>query len=150
MSGQDKKKIDYLKESGNFNQKASDVKDNLFVHNDFFDPHDIMQVKYEMLRKVSRENCSVTKAIHLFGMSRPYYYKLKNAFDDKGMMGLLPGKRGPKEGFKLKGHSVEFIDRRVKEEPTLTNRHIAEEIETRFHITVHPRTIARLCKGQKK
>lgn len=150
MSGQDKKKIDYLKESGNLNQRASDVKDNLFIQNDFFDPRDIMQVKYEMLRKVSKENCPVAEAIHLFGMSRPYYYKLKNAFADKGMTGLLPGKRGPKEGLKLKGHIVEFVDRKLKEEPTLTNRHIAKEVETRFHITLHPRTIARLRKEQKK
>jgi transposase len=150
MSEQDNKKTDYLKESGNFNHRASDVKDNLFIHNDFFDPHDIMQVKYEMLRKVSKENCPVTEAIHLFGMSRPYYYKLKNAFDDKGMMGLLPQKRGPKDGFKLKGHIVEFVDRTLKKEPTLTNCHIAKEIETRFYITLHPRTIDRLRKGQKK
>ena len=101
MSNKEKEKIGFLKESGTFNPNASAVKDELFIKNDFFDPRDMMQVKYEILRRVSKEKSEVKEAVRLFGMSRQYYYKIKDVFDQKGIAGLLPGKRGPKQPFKL-------------------------------------------------
>lgn len=150
MQEQDEKKIDYLKENGTFNPNASVVKDELFTKDVFFDSKDIVQVKYEMLRKVSKENCSVKKVVYLFGMSRPYYYKLKDAFDKKGIAGLLPVKRGPKGAFKFTDDIAGFINRMVEEEPTLTNHQIAQKINAQFKVIIHPRTIERRRKCQKK
>lgn len=146
----DKEKADYLKESGTFNPDASKVRDELFVNNGFFDPHDVIQVKYEMLRKVSQEECAIKDAVHLFGMSRQYYYKLKAAFDQGGMTALLPSKRGPQGAFKVKDEIVGFIETILREEPGITNQQIAQKIEDRFKISLHPRTIERKRKGQKK
>jgi len=145
-----KEKEKYLKESATFNPKASEVKDELFIKNVFFDPRDAMQVKYEMLRKVGKEKFEIKEAVHLFGMSRQYYYKIKNAFDQKGMAGLLPEKRGPKHPFKLTDDIVGFINEMVKEEPSVTNQRIAEKLEARFKVAVNARTIQRMRKGQKK
>lgn len=150
MQEQDQKKMNYLKENGTFNPNASVVKDELFTKDIFFDSRDIVQVKYEMLRKISKENCSVKKVVYLFGISRPYYYKLKDAFDKKGIAGLLPVKRGPKGAFKFTDDIAMFINRIVEEEPTLTNHQIAQKIEAQFKIIIHPRTIERKRKGQKK
>lgn len=150
MSNKEKKKIWYLKESATFNPKALGVKDELFVKHGFFDPRDAVQVKYEMLRKVGKERVEVKEAVHLFGMSRQYYYKIKNAFDQKGMAGLLPEKRGPKHPFKLTDDVVRFIDKIVKGEPSVTNQQITEKINDRFKVVIHPRTIERIRKGQKK
>ncbi|MFX0139238.1 MAG: transposase [Candidatus Hodarchaeota archaeon] len=147
---EDKEKTEYLKESGSFNPNTSKVKDELFLEKDFFDPRDIIQVKYEMLRKVSKEKCSVKDAVHLFGMSRQYYYKLKDVFEQKGITGLLPDKRGPKGSFKVTEDIIDFIEKTVKEEPSLNNQQIAQKIESRFHVVIHPRTIERKRKGSKK
>ena len=149
-SNKEKTKIWYLKKGSAFNPKAPEVKDELFLKNDFFDPKDLVQVKYEMLRKVEKEDFKVKEAIHLFGMSRQYYYKLKTAFDRQGMAGLLPEKRGPKYPFKLTDDIVGFINEMVKEEPSVTNQRIAEKIEARFKVAVNARTIQRMRKGQKK
>lgn len=150
MSKKEKEKIWYLKESATFNPKASEVKDELFIKHDFFDPRDAVQVKYEMLRKVEKEKFEIKEAVHLFGMSRQYYYKIKDAFDQKGMAGLLPEKRGPKHPFKLTDDIVRFIDEIVKEDPSVTNQQITEKINDRFRFSIHPRTIERIRKGQKK
>lgn len=150
MQEQDEKKIDYLKENGTFNPNASFVKDELFTQNVFFDSRDIIQVKYEMLRKVSKENSSVKQVVYLFGMSRPYYYKIKDVFDKKGIAGLLPIKRGPKGAFKFTDDIAKFINRIVEEDPTLTNNQIAQKIEDQFKVIIHPRTIERRLKSQKK
>src|SRR5882724_6576498 len=65
-----------LQESGTANPHAQDVQDPAFVDSDFFDPRDLIQVKYEMLRRVRTEGQSVAKATSLFGMSRPTFYKV--------------------------------------------------------------------------
>jgi transposase len=143
MSGGNKDKADYLKESGTLNPNASGVKDELFVSNSFFDPHDSIQVKYEMLRKVSNKECSVKDAVNLFGMSRQYYYKLKTAFEQSGMKGLLPSKRGPRGAFKVKDEIVSFIEDLLGEEPDLTNQQIAKKIKEQFKVVLNPRTIER-------
>jgi len=150
MSNKDKGKTGFLKESGTFNPNASAVKDELFTKNDFFDPGDMMQIKYEILRRVSKEKSEVKEAVRLFGMSRQYYYKIKAAFDQKGIAGLLPGKRGPKQPFKLTDEIIVFIEETIKKEPSVTNQRIAERIESQFKLSVHPRTIERMRKGQKK
>lgn len=150
MPNKEKEKISHLKKGATFNPKASEVKDELFLKNVFFDPQDLVQVKYEMLRKVGKEDFEVKEAVYLFGMSRQYYYKVKTAFDREGIAGLLPGKRGPKHPFKLTDDIVGFINEMVKEDPSVTNQRIAGEIEARFKVAVNPRTIQRMRKDQKK
>src|SRR5579863_5527951 len=53
-------KLDALREEGTLNPTPDEVRDPKFLDNEFFDPHDIVQVKYEMLRRVSIENASVS------------------------------------------------------------------------------------------
>lgn len=150
MPKQDRQKIEYLDESGTLNPNASEVADELFIRNAFFDPRDLVQVKYEMLRRVSKENCSVKEAVNNFAMSRQNFYKVKNVFEQKGMTGLLPGKRGPKGGFKLTEDIIQFIKSMTQVDPTLTSPQIADKIESEFNLVIHPRTIGRLRGGQKK
>ncbi len=52
---------------------AESVTDELFQTEDFFDPHDLIQVKYEMLRRVRADDWSVTRAADAFGFSRISY-----------------------------------------------------------------------------
>jgi transposase len=150
MAGKEKPKSWYLEKNATFNPKASEVKDDLFLKNDFFDPQDLVQVKYEMLRKVEKEEVKVKEAVPLFGMSRQYYYKLKTAFDREGITGLLPEKRGPKHPFKLTDVIVGFVNVLLKEEPSATNQQIAKKIKARFRVVINPRTIQRMRKEQKK
>jgi len=55
-------KLEALREEGTLNPTPDEVHDPKFQENEFFDPHDIVQVKYEMLRRVSVENASVSAA----------------------------------------------------------------------------------------
>ena len=89
-------KLRALKESGAANPDPQDVRDDAFADSDFFDPRDLVQVRYEMLRRVRKEGHSVAKATSLFGVSRPTFYKVQKDFDDRGLIGLLPNKRGPR------------------------------------------------------
>ena len=41
--------------------------------NPFFDPRDVVQVKYEMLRRVREDGTPVSRAAADFGFSRPSY-----------------------------------------------------------------------------
>ena len=136
MSKQDRQKVECLDESGTLNPNASDVADELFIRNAFFDPRDLVQVKYEMLRRVSKENCSVKETVYLFAMSRQNFYKVKNAFEQKGMTGLLPGKRGPKGGFKLTEDIIQFVKTITHKNTMLTNPQIADKIEAEFNLVI--------------
>ena len=71
--------------------------------NEFFDPRDLVQVKYEMLRRVSVENGPVTEATEDYGVSRPTYYQAQAHFAEAGIAGLVPKKRGPRGPHKLQG-----------------------------------------------
>ena len=46
----------------------------------FFDPKDIVQVKYELLRSCAVEGSDVASACMRFGFSRTTYYKVYEAF----------------------------------------------------------------------
>lgn len=97
-----------LKQSGTANPRPQSVRDPAFLEGDFFDPHDLTQVKYEMLRRVRSEGQSVTKASATFGVSRPTFYKVQADFDRNGLVGLLPAKRGPRQPHKITPEVARF------------------------------------------
>src|SRR5437764_7241238 len=106
-------KLEALREEGTLNSAPDEVHDPKFQDNEFFDPHDIVQVKYEMLRRVSVENASVSAATEEYGVSRPTYYQTKASFDKAGLAGLVPQKRGPHGPHKLQGEALAFVEQQL-------------------------------------
>jgi hypothetical protein len=89
-------KAEALRASGTLHPKPTSVRDPLFQGLPFFDGRDLVQVKYEMLRRVEREHASVQAAATAFGFSRVTWYQAKGQYDTRGLVGLLPQRRGPK------------------------------------------------------
>ena len=58
--------------------------------NTFFDPEDLVQVKYEMLRRVREDGLAIAQASAAFGFSRPSFYEAQVAFERAGLPGLVP------------------------------------------------------------
>jgi transposase len=144
-------KRESLRQHGSLNPRPQDVTDELFVSSDFFDPRDLVQVKYEMLRRVQEEGHAITEASVKFGFSRPSFYQAQAAFQAKGLAGLIPRKRGPKEANKLTAEVIEFIQQALQQDPSLRSADLAVRIKERFDLAVHPRTIERgLARHQKK
>ena len=90
-----------LQATGTLNPRAAQVRHPLFQQSSFFDPEDLLQLKYETLRAVEIEHCPIAKAARDFGLSRPTIYEAQVQFQQQGLEGLLPHKRGPKAAHKL-------------------------------------------------
>jgi transposase len=139
-----------LKKLGVLNPRPDEVSDELFLSNDFFDPEDIVQVKYEMLRCVKTGEKTATKAAESFGFSRPSFYYIKTAFNEKGFYGFIPEKRGPRSGHKLTNEIIAYILEEQQCTPSISPTKIVEMIQKRFGFTVHRRTVERTLKNKKK
>jgi transposase len=139
-----------LKEQGTLNPSPEEVTDPLFQQSDFFDAEDLVQVKYEMLRRVEAEKDSVTHAAATFGFSRPSYYQIQSEFQREGLFGLVPRKRGPRHPHKLTGEVLEFLLQQRDEEPRPTWKELARRVQERFGLNIHAGSIARVLKGKEK
>ena len=104
-------KQETLKKRRCLNPKPKQVKDELFEKYSFFDSNDLIQVKYEMIRRVNTDGWSIKKAAKTFGFSRPSFYKAKKAFEEQGITGLIPEKTGPKEPHKLSGEVIKYLEK---------------------------------------
>jgi hypothetical protein len=93
-------KAEALRASGTLHPEPARVTDPLFHGLPFFDVRDLVQVKYEMLRRVAREHAAVQAAATAFGFSRVTWYQVQAQYDTQGLVGLLPQRRGPKLGLK--------------------------------------------------
>ena len=142
-------KLEALREEGTLNPSPDEVHDPRFQDNEFFDPHDIVQVKYEMLRRVSVENASVSAATEDYGVSRPTYYQTKASFDKGGVAGLVPQKRGPRGPHKLRGQALAFIQQQLVAGEPVRARQLAKLVRQKFGLNIHPRTIERAVAGKK-
>lgn len=142
-------KADVLLEEGTLNPAPEKVRDAKFRDSEFFDPRDAVQVKYEMLRRVLVENASVTDAAEEYGVSRPTYYQAKASFDDAGIAGLVPQKRGPRGPHKLHGEVLVFLEEQLLSGEPIRARELATLIRQEFDLVVHPRTIERALAGKK-
>jgi transposase len=144
-------KLEALRQFGTLNTRPGDVTDELFAKDSFFDPRDLVQVKYEMLRRVQAEGRSVTDAATAFGFSRPSFYQAQSAFGQSGLAGLVPHKRGPKRAHKLTEDVLSFLRDTRQKDPSVRLGELARLIHQRFGTTVHPRSIERaLLRHQKK
>ena len=132
-----------LRQHGALNTRAQDVRHPLFQGSDFFDPDDMVQVKYEMLRQVNVDNRPVSQAAHEFGFSRPSFYQANTTFEQAGLSGLVPLKRGPRSGHKLTSEVMAFLVARRNAEPSLSFVQLAFLVKEKFDIQVHPRSVER-------
>ena len=142
-------KIKALGEEGTLNSAPEKVRDPKFREIEFFDPRDLVQVKYEMLRRVSVDHASVTDATEEYGVSRPTYYQTKAHFSHAGIAGLVPKKRGPRGPHKLQGEVLAFAQQQLVEGEPIRARALAKLIRQQFDVEVHPRTIERAVAGKK-
>ncbi len=139
-----------LQRQGSLNPRPERVSDSLFTEDEFFDPCDVVQVKYEMLRRVRREEKTVVNACSNFGFSRPSFYQAQTAFEQEGLGGLMPKKRGPRSGHKLSDEVMTFVRQERAKDKSLGWTELAEKLKVRFGTEVHPRSIERAFKRPKK
>jgi len=145
-----KSKRDTLKRHGTLNPHPNAVTDPLVETGDFFDRDDVVQVKYEMLRRVTVDEQSVTQSAAAFGFSRPTYYQAEADFQRDGLFGLLPEKRGPRRGHKLTPEVLDFAIQLRASDPSLRPLDLAAAIQERFAVNAHPRSIEGALRRQKK
>lgn len=139
-----------LAATGTLHRSPQSVVDPLFRDNAFFDPRDLLQVRYEMVRRHRVEQVPVTRVAELFGVSAPTAYQAQAAFEASGLAGLLPKRRGPKHGHKLTPEVLAHIERRLREQPSLGTAELLAELEHSFGLSIHRRSLERVLRGKKK
>jgi hypothetical protein len=140
-----------LRQHGSLNPHPDEVTDELFLTNSFFDARDLVQVKYEMLRRVESDGQPVSRSAAAFGFSRPSFYQAQAAFQQGGLPALMPHKRGPREAHKLTAEVLAFVRQARQQDSSLRPADLAERVRDQYSITVHPRSIERaLVRSQKK
>jgi transposase len=139
-----------LQRCGCLHHHPERVRDDRFVHHEFFDPEDLVQVKYEMLRRVRLDGETVRRAAADFGLSRPSFYAAQERFNEDGLEGLVPDKPGPRQGHKLTEDIVDFLERLAAEEPALGSPDLAGRLRERFDVEVHPRSVERALGRRRK
>ena len=150
-SGDDSAKHGILRQQGGLHPHPAAVTAPLFQDSDFFHPHDLVQVKYEMLRCVQAEQTSVRQAAQQAGLSRPAFYQAKAGFQQGGMVGLIPRKRGPRRAHKLTAAVLAWLQQKRADQPERTFSQLAQQVQQELALQIHPRTLERaLSRHQKK
>ncbi len=139
-------KREALIDDGTLNPSPEKVRDPKFRADEFFDPHDVVQVRYEMLRRVSIDNLPVTAASDEYGVSRPTYYQAKESFGAAGIAGLVPKKPGPRGPHKIDDEVLAFLQARLAPGEPIRARELAKLVRRELNVELHPRTIERTLK----
>ena len=143
-------KLAALRATNAVHPRPAAVTDAAFRSNDFFDPRDLVQVKYEMVRRVQIEGQAISRVTKGFGLSRPTFYQAQAAFTRVGLPGLLAHRRGPRQPHKLDSAVQAFLAQTRAAEPTVTAAELAQGVADHFQRSVHPRSIQRVLAGSPK
>jgi len=143
-------KSETLQQQRCLNPRPEKVTSELFQKSDFFDPRDLLQVKYEMLRGVRVDQQPIRQAALQFGFSRPSVYKALATFDRTGLLGLVRTKPGPRRAHKLSESAVKFIEEQKREDGSVTLGELVDRIKKQFGLVVHIRSIQRALKRKEK
>lgn len=136
-------KRESLTASRTLNPHPETVSAAVFAEHEFFDPRDLVQVKYEMVRQVEVEDVPVARAAAAFGFSRQSVYTARAVLADQGLAGLVPGKPGPKQGHKLTEAVVDHLEELLAADPTVAVGDLVAAVGERFGVSVHPRSVQR-------
>jgi transposase len=139
-----------LRRHATLNPHPERIRDALFLTHPFFDPHDLVQVKYELLHRVMVEGQPVGATAAAFGFSRVTVHQLRKRFEAEGLAGLMPRHKGPCRASKLTEEVLTYIWQILKDEPDLRMADLPERIWQRFGISVHVRSIKRALKRSGK
>jgi transposase len=127
------------------------VRDAAFTSGDpFFDPRDLVQVRYEMLRRVREEGQSVAGTAATFGVSRPAFYAAAASFEQAGLPGLVPERPGPRRAHKLSEPVVDVLAGILAADRSLTSADLARIAGERFGLVVHRRSVERALARRKR
>ena len=140
-------KTQVLRRQGALHSHPEGVQDEAFCQGEFFDARDLVQVRYEMLRRHQVDGKSVTDVAESFGVSRQSFYSTEAAFSQMGIVGLLPRPRGPKRAHKCTDEILDFIDQQSHD---LSAKSRAALVQTRFGIPINPRSLQRALMRRKK
>ncbi len=141
-------KLTFLRQSHTLHPHPEQVRDPLFTSGSpFFDPRDLVQVKYELLRRVHVDGYAVSDATALFALSRPTFYAAQAAWERAGISGLLPVRTGPRHAHKLTDAIITQLQPLAK---TLSSAELAVWLQEHRNLSVHPRSIERALKRAAK
>ena len=143
-------KAETLRAQGVLHPRPDAVRDPLFGAHEFFDARDLVQVKYEMLRRVEVEGQPVSQTAEAFGCSRPTFYQAYAAFKAQGLPGLVPRKRGPRGAHKLDDTVMAVVTAVRTDDPALSTRALLDHIRRRFGRVVHRRSLERALRREEK
>jgi transposase len=141
-------KLENLRQSHTLHPHPDQVRDPLFTTGSaFFDSRDLVQVKYELLRRVRVDGESVSHAVSLFALSRPTFYAAQAAWERAGLIGLLPELTGPRHAHKLTEDILALLRPRAA---TMSSTELAAWLRESHQLIVHPRSIERALKRAAK
>src|SRR3954449_12214727 len=106
-------KVAALREQRSLNVRPERVVDERFAGSEFLDARDLVQVKYEMVRRVRVDGDTVTRSAQEFGFSRPAFYEAQAALDAGGLPALVPARPGPRRAHKLTDEVLAFARERL-------------------------------------
>ena len=132
------------------NPHPEQVRDPAFLASEFFDARDVVQVKYEMVRRVKAGGAPVTEAAAAFGYSRPSYYEAAAAVERSGLEGLVPARPGPRGGHKLTTEILTWAEERLAADPALRPAQLVTPIEEAFGVHVHPRSVEKALARRRE
>jgi len=142
-AGKSDPKVEALRAARSLNPRPEAVSDEGFGSSEFLDPRDLVQVKYEMVRRVRVDHDAVSHSAAAFGFSRPSYYEAAAALDAGGIPALVPQRPGPRRAHKLTDEVVAFAEGKLAADPSLRSRDLVEAIHEAFGVVVHPRSVER-------
>jgi len=123
------------------------VKDERFTQqSDFFDTRDIVQVKYELLRRCEVDGCDVASTCPDFGFSRTTYYNVQQAFLSGGMPSLMGRPRGRPNPVKVTDFVLGYTIAEKAKNPKLTAKDMAAALDARFHVHLSERMVQYIWK----
>ena len=136
-------KVEALRAERCLNPRPEAVTDEGFLAAEFLDARDLVQVKYEMVRRVRVDGDAVSRSAAAFGFSRPSLYEAAAALDAGGLAALVPARPGPRRAHKLTEEVVAFAQQRLQADPSLRAGDLVEAIAEQYGVRVHPRSVER-------
>src|SRR5438477_10664386 len=102
-------KSEALAQDGVLNPNPEGIRDALFAGNPSFDAKDLVQVRYEMVRRHQVHGIAISEAAATFGVTRPCCYNAQSALPVVRLAGRPPRLRRRKARPQMSANGYDFV-----------------------------------------
>ena len=142
-------KEEHLRATQTFNTNYAKINDPIFQRSGIMDPRDLLLVRFELVRSLELDGKPIEEVCSQYGISPCTARRYVRDMKERGLIALVPEKRGPNGPSVMTDEIANYIDKYLTDHPKASAGKVYQSLVDAKKVTIGKRTVERYISSKK-